>query len=186
MLPSHALQQCSLADPMELWPALSLIPSYQLDQDCYAYSPFPRPMAETQPIDYSIRDMEVSTTMHIHIDTRTEAPACVFQSNISPKVSINKAQWRRNSLQEAQGRHEIKEDAGEDQIPLFNITKSLHVCNFLGCHARFKRREHLRRHKKTKHGLGPKVSCELCDKEFNRRDNRVKWGVVRLRLYHIN
>ncbi|KAK8013454.1 hypothetical protein PG991_009047 [Apiospora marii] len=47
------------------------------------------------------------------------------------------------------------------------------MCNLPGCKNKtaFKRREHLKRHQNTKHGLGPEMTCDFCVKKFNRRDN---------------
>lgn len=132
----HGLQQYPLTDPIDLLYALSF------DQVCYAYSPSAEPMAETQPLDYGIRNMVMSSTMHIHIDTMIWPPASVLQSNIGPKAIMDKAQWGGMS-------HETKEDTVEEQIFLSKIPKAIHMCDLFGCGARFNRRGHLRRHQKT-------------------------------------
>ncbi|MCJ1355430.1 MAG: hypothetical protein MMC33_005422 [Icmadophila ericetorum] len=40
------------------------------------------------------------------------------------------------------------------------------------CPSKFKRREHLKRHYDTKHGNDKPFKCDVCEREFNRADNR--------------
>ncbi|KXJ96362.1 hypothetical protein Micbo1qcDRAFT_154914, partial [Microdochium bolleyi] len=54
------------------------------------------------------------------------------------------------------------------------IPQGMYRCDFPECANRrpFKRQEHLKRHKETKHKLdGVIFSCPFCSKTFNRRDN---------------
>ncbi|KAH9203301.1 hypothetical protein DL95DRAFT_254472, partial [Leptodontidium sp. 2 PMI_412] len=44
------------------------------------------------------------------------------------------------------------------------------TCSFPGCHMKFVRQEHLKRHEK-KHSSEGQYSCEFCGKRFGRTDN---------------
>ena len=56
------------------------------------------------------------------------------------------------------------------QDPKGRNVASMKQCVVEGCHRKFKRVEHLRRHEKIHQQLG-RVSCQFCDKDFDRSDN---------------
>ncbi|KAK8133704.1 hypothetical protein PG984_005716 [Apiospora sp. TS-2023a] len=177
----HALQHYPLHEsmtsgspPMALSPPMGPTPSYTFNQEYDEYSPWPPQMTEHHPLDCNYYSIPEPSAMHIHLDTsRQNAPASVLRSNVKRKVYMDNAQRRGTSLQKVHGRNEAKKDISEEQIPVSKIPKAMHVCDFPGCEKQtaFKRREHLRRHQNTKHGLGVEVTCEFCPKKFNRRDN---------------
>jgi uncharacterized Zn-finger protein len=52
--------------------------------------------------------------------------------------------------------------------------KRKHVCHIEGCEEPFGRKEHLRRHLLTVHGLGEMFTCPGCHKSYTRQDNLKK------------
>ncbi|KAK8130451.1 hypothetical protein PG999_002831 [Apiospora kogelbergensis] len=171
--PLHESMTTATSPPMELSPPMGPTPSYTFNQDYDEYPPWPPQMTNSHPLDCNYYGIPEPSNMHIHIDTRANAPASVLRSNVKRKVYMDNAQRRGSSLQKVHGRHEAKKEISEEQIPVSKIPKAVHMCDFPGCEKQtaFKRREHLRRHQNTKHGLGVEVACEFCDKRFNRRDN---------------
>ncbi|KAK8039436.1 hypothetical protein PG993_007847 [Apiospora rasikravindrae] len=176
----HALQHYPLHEsmasgspPMALSPPMGPTPSYTFNQEYDEYPAWPPQMTESHPLDCNFYNIPEPSSMHIHLDTRANAPTSVLRSNAKRKVYMDNAQRRGTSLQKVHGRNEVKKDISEEQIPVSKIPKAMHVCDFPGCEKQtaFKRREHLRRHQNTKHGLGVEVTCEFCPKKFNRRDN---------------
>ncbi|KAI1370355.1 hypothetical protein F4677DRAFT_465544 [Hypoxylon crocopeplum] len=88
------------------------------------------------------------------------------------RINLNTAQQKTIALQGV-----LKEQ------PVTAVFK----CNYPNCQkGPFKRREHLKRHKNTKHAEQPTTmaSCPFCDKPFNRRDNYRQHLKLHTRKYH--
>ncbi|KAI8958873.1 hypothetical protein F5Y11DRAFT_26080 [Daldinia sp. FL1419] len=82
------------------------------------------------------------------------------------RVSVDKVQQRTSALQKAQDRHGVR---------IERIAAATFKCNYPNCpKGPFKRQEHLKRHKNTKHAENIEdiiTPCPFCDKPFNRKDN---------------
>ncbi|KAI1374762.1 hypothetical protein F4677DRAFT_424751 [Hypoxylon crocopeplum] len=82
------------------------------------------------------------------------------------RVNVDKVQQKTSALQRAQHRHGVR---------IERIAAATFKCNYPNCQkGPFKRQEHLKRHKNTKHAENPVAiitSCPFCSKPFNRRDN---------------
>ncbi|RSL46545.1 hypothetical protein CEP51_015913 [Fusarium floridanum] len=66
-----------------------------------------------------------------------------------------------------------KQSPKRKSAPVDVVGRATCKCDYPGCHKTFRRKEHLKRHKKSFHGEGPnRFSCEFCGKDqFNRQDN---------------
>jgi len=150
----HALQHYPLYEsmatatsfPMALPQPMGSKPPYAFNPDYDKCPPWPPQMTENHPLDYNFCGIRELSAMHIHISTRTNAPASVLR-----RVYMDNGQRRGMLLQKVHGRHEPKNYISEEQIPVSKISKAVHMCNFPGCEKQtgFKRREHLRRHQNT-------------------------------------
>ncbi|XXG96398.1 Glutaminyl-tRNA synthetase [Hypoxylon texense] len=82
------------------------------------------------------------------------------------RVNMNKVQQKSSALHRAQDRSGIR---------IERIAAATFNCNYPNCQkGPFKRQEHLKRHKITKHADNPSTiitSCPICEKPFNRKDN---------------
>ncbi|KAK7937588.1 uncharacterized protein PG986_014456 [Apiospora aurea] len=109
----------------------------------FNYRPWTPQMTENHTLDCNFYRIPPLSAMDIRIaSSQANAPSSLLRSNVQ-------------------------------QIPVSKFPKAMHVCDFPGCEKQtgFKRREHLRRHQNTKHGLRVEVTCEFCRKTFNRQDN---------------
>ncbi|KAI1762577.1 hypothetical protein GGR53DRAFT_501188 [Hypoxylon sp. FL1150] len=82
------------------------------------------------------------------------------------RVNMDKVQQKSSALHRAQDRSGVR---------IERIPAATFKCNYPNCQkAPFKRQEHLKRHKITKHAENPMAiitPCPICDKPFNRKDN---------------
>ncbi|KAK7972462.1 C2H2 type zinc finger domain protein [Apiospora saccharicola] len=175
----HALQQhhpvhdsiTAGSPPMAVSSPLNPTPSYTFSQGNYEeYPPWPPQMTESHPLCCNYYSIPGLSAMHFHIySSQDNAHSSVLRNNVK---HIDSPQRRGTPLQRFHGRGEVKKDISEE-IPVSTIPKAMHMCDFPGCgkQTAFKRREHLRRHQNTKHGLGDTVMCKFCTKKFNQRDN---------------
>ncbi|OTA57915.1 hypothetical protein K449DRAFT_398134 [Hypoxylon sp. EC38] len=87
-------------------------------------------------------------------------------SHSKRRVNVDKVQQKTSALQRAQHRHGVR---------IERIAAATFKCNYPNCQkGPFKRQEHLKRHKNTKHAENPVAiitTCPFCDKPFNRKDN---------------
>ncbi|KAI1409959.1 hypothetical protein F5Y13DRAFT_202582 [Hypoxylon sp. FL1857] len=87
-------------------------------------------------------------------------------SHAKRRVNVDKVQQKTSALQRAQHRHGVR---------IERIAAATFKCNYPDCQkGPFKRQEHLKRHKNTKHAENPVAiitNCPFCDKPFNRKDN---------------
>ncbi|GAO18836.1 hypothetical protein UVI_02029830 [Ustilaginoidea virens] len=72
-----------------------------------------------------------------------------------------------------QGSSSTEPGAAKEVATIDVVQQRKSKCDVSGCNKVFCRTEHLKRHKKTHHGLGlNRFACEFCGKnQFNRRDN---------------
>ncbi|KAI0834249.1 hypothetical protein F5Y06DRAFT_289906 [Hypoxylon sp. FL0890] len=87
-------------------------------------------------------------------------------SHAKRRVNVDKVQQKTSALQRAQHRHGVR---------IERIAAATFKCNYPDCQkGPFKRQEHLKRHKTTKHAENPVAiitPCPFCDRRFNRKDN---------------
>ena len=69
-------------------------------------------------------------------------------------------------------RHKIHNGIPCTVEPNSSTHQCIHIIDGKRCPNKFKRREHLKRHYDTKHGHEKPFKCLVCDREFNRADNR--------------
>ncbi|KAI0384712.1 hypothetical protein F5Y04DRAFT_293045 [Hypomontagnella monticulosa] len=82
------------------------------------------------------------------------------------RVNVDKVQQKTSALQRAQHQHGVR---------IERIAAATFKCNYPNCQkGPFKRQEHLKRHKNTKHAENPVAiitNCPCCGRAFNRKDN---------------
>ncbi|KAI2602322.1 hypothetical protein GGR54DRAFT_526563 [Hypoxylon sp. NC1633] len=87
-------------------------------------------------------------------------------SHSKRRATVDKVQQKTSALHRAQHRHGVR---------IERIAAATFKCNYPDCEkGPFKRQEHLKRHKNTKHAENPVAiitACPFCRKPFNRKDN---------------
>ncbi|KAI1769909.1 hypothetical protein F4818DRAFT_456469 [Hypoxylon cercidicola] len=82
------------------------------------------------------------------------------------RMNMDKVQQKTSALHRAQDRSGVR---------IERIAAATFKCNYPNCQkGPFKRQEHLKRHKVTKHNENPATiitECPICQKPFNRKDN---------------
>ncbi|KAI1135830.1 hypothetical protein F5Y05DRAFT_415828 [Hypoxylon sp. FL0543] len=98
---------------------------------------------------------------------RNEMTPPYLASHAKRRVNVNKVQQKTSALHRVQTRH--------GGVRIERIAAATFKCNYPNCQkGPFKRQEHLKRHKNTKHAENPVAIitiCPFCDKRFNRKDN---------------
>ncbi|KAI1480814.1 hypothetical protein F4774DRAFT_418027 [Daldinia eschscholtzii] len=89
-----------------------------------------------------------------------------LSSHVKRRVGVHRVQQKTSALRKAQHRHGVR---------IERIAAATFKCDYPNCtKGPFKRQEHLKRHKDTKHAENMELiltSCPFCDKPFNRKDN---------------
>jgi len=150
----------------------------QFGFDQYNTSPF------TQNTGFSI-DVLACNDASVWPSCQDDSPSSFFGGLPSPvgpmtphhhyhnkrRLHIEDIQQKTSALHRAQQGRLSKRDRMMD---FTRIPQGMYRCDFPECANRrpFKRQEHLKRHKETKHKLdGVVFACPFCSKTFNRRDN---------------
>ncbi|KAK7937525.1 C2H2 type zinc finger domain protein [Apiospora aurea] len=154
--PTHPVDQCPFSDFITQSPPVSTHSHVSMNQ---GYEKI-----------ISSLEMENHSMDFYSIDEQLTIPATVLRTNAKEIADIQQIQGRETPIQQVPIQNE---DINSEQTRVSKVPKAVHACDFPGCEKQtaFKRREHLRRHQSSKHGLGEKLGCEFCDKKFNRRDN---------------
>ncbi|KAI2784161.1 hypothetical protein F4815DRAFT_271113 [Daldinia loculata] len=121
------------------------------------------------PVSFFARDhpsASPSPSLPLSARERNALTPSYLASHGKRRVSVDKVQQKTSALQKAQDRHGVR---------IERIAAATFKCNFPNCpKGPFKRQEHLKRHKNTKHADDIEaitIYCRFCDKPFNRRDN---------------
>ncbi|KAI0180777.1 hypothetical protein GGR52DRAFT_5069 [Hypoxylon sp. FL1284] len=107
-----------------------------------------------------------SPSQHLQSRDRNDLTPSYLISHSRRRVNMDKVQQKTSALHRAQDRSGVR---------IERIAAATFKCNYPDCQkGPFKRQEHLKRHKITKHAADPMTiitPCPICAKPFNRRDN---------------
>ncbi|OTB00811.1 hypothetical protein M426DRAFT_323924 [Hypoxylon sp. CI-4A] len=128
--------------------------------------------AEDSPVSFFSRGHPSASPSPSHplsVKDRNGLTPPYLASHGKRRSNVDKVQQRTAALQKAQHRH-------GHGVRIERIAAATFKCNYPNCQkGPFKRQEHLKRHKNTKHAENPVAiitECPFCDnKRFNRKDN---------------
>ncbi|KAJ1338718.1 tramtrack [Microdochium nivale] len=162
---SHLLGQFAFAEPYNATPFPSNS-AFSLDVlACHDVAAWPSCHDDSPSSFFGSLPSPVGsmTPHHLHHD--------LHHQQSKRRIHFEDIQQKTSALHRAQQGKPSKRDKLMD---FTRIPQGMYRCDFAECANRrpFKRQEHLKRHKETKHKLdGVIFSCPFCSKTFNRRDN---------------